>query len=82
MYRSTVGRPRKATQAQVDIILEWHRTKRTRAQLARELGLSESTVENVIRQRGNYKQPPPEERARSLKARHRRLATLSRHGLF
>jgi transposase len=80
MAFSTVGRPRKATQAQVEIILEWRRNRKTLAQLARELGLSQSTVENVLRQRGKYKQPPPEERVNALRRRAQTVRALRQEG--
>jgi transposase len=59
--KSTIGRPRALTQDQVDLILAWYDTVRqltTRRQLAKELGVAPSTVYNVIRRRGEFKQPP------------------------
>jgi hypothetical protein len=51
---STIGRPRKLTDAQVRIILDWHtryiawravgRTLKSQRILARELGVSQSTI--------------------------------------
>jgi predicted HTH transcriptional regulator len=81
--KSLIGRPRKLTQAQIDVILAWHeayvqwmalRPAKTRRQLARECGVSEATITYVIAQAHHYKQPPPEERARELEARRRDLA--------
>ena len=80
MYRSTVGRPRKATQAQVEIILKWQRERRTLAQLAADLGLATSTVKHVLRMGGQYKQPPPEERAAALAERTAHVYSLADKG--
>ena len=60
---STVGRPRKLTDAQVAEILEWHRSRKTLWQVAREYGVSPTTIQNVIDANGHYKQPSPECRA-------------------
>jgi IS30 family transposase len=66
---STLGRPRALTDAQVADILAWHRTRKTLAQVARECGVSEATVGNVIRRGGIYKQPSPELHAVAVEAR-------------
>ena len=57
---------RKLTDAQVDAILEWHRNRKTRAELARELGIAEHLVGSAIRRQGHYKSPSPEKRAQNL----------------
>jgi hypothetical protein len=67
MRRSSIGRPRKLTDADVRRVLRWHArylvwqsmraTIRTQAQLARELGVSPSAIRYVIRCGGRYKKP-------------------------
>jgi transposase len=52
---STKGRARVLTDAQVQQILEWQRTRKTLGQVARENGVSRGTVEAVIRTGGRYK---------------------------
>jgi len=71
--KSTMGRPRRLTDAQVAMILAWHeeilalkalRSRiKTQRQLARELGVSASTIAHVIACRGEFKQVAPENRA-------------------
>lgn len=71
---STIGRPRKLTDGQVRIILEWHarylawrvvgKTLRSQRTLARELGVSQATISYVVRRGGKYKQMCPTRRAR------------------
>ena len=57
---STVGKPRRVTDAHIARILDWHRTRVTTKQLARELGLSPSTLQTIIRTEGqHYKKAPP-----------------------
>jgi hypothetical protein len=83
--KSTVGRPRRVTDAQIRIILAWRaelvelkaarKAVRTTRQLARELQLSTATISDVIRRHGLFKQPSPEQREATL--RHRQ-ATLRR----
>ena len=46
--KSTKGRPRIVTDAQVIVILEWHATRKSLCQLAQELGLSVGLVQYVI----------------------------------
>lgn len=68
--RSTIGRPRRLTDAQVAIILAWHQEilvlkalrarVKTQRQLAQELGVAPSTVAHVIAFRGQFKQASPE----------------------
>jgi len=52
---STVGRPRPVTDEQIRRILEWQRNRKTFGQVAREHGVSTSTIRNVIRTGGRYK---------------------------
>jgi transposase len=71
---STIGRPRKLTDGQVRIILEWHarylawqavgRTLKSQRTLARELGVSQATISYVVRRGGKYKQVCPTRRGR------------------
>jgi transposase len=89
--RSTIGRPRALTQEQVDLILAWYdavRQLKTLRQLAKELGVAPSTVYNVIRRRGEFKQPPrasseanaPEQREGSKPASKQHPARAKRKG--
>jgi hypothetical protein len=57
---STLGRPRKITDAQVAEILAWYDQPRTIEQKAKAMGLNPATVGWVIQTRGAYKQPSPE----------------------
>jgi len=68
---STVGRPRKLSDEQVEEILRWHRARRTLAQMARDFGVSRSAIEQAIKRRGVYKLPSPEQR-QCNQQRHRR----------
>ncbi len=77
---STVGRPRQVTDAQVSAIMSWYRARKTRAQLAAELGLRPEVVNHVIERRGVYKQPSPELRSASTSERQQRLSRLRRNG--
>lgn len=79
MY-STVGRPRKVTDAQVKRILMWHASRRTLAQFSKEIGLSESVVQSVISRGGRYKQPSPDERVSNVKMRGRHLRRMHAEG--
>ena len=63
--KSTIGRPRKLTDQQVKVILAWHarflwwrtygKTRKSQRQLAREFGVSQSTISRVVRTGGIYK---------------------------
>jgi len=76
--KSTAGRPRRTTDAQVEFILKWHAeymawmAKRpqipTQRALARYLGISPTVVSWVIHQH-QYKQASPEERTSAQKRR-------------
>ena len=85
--KSTMGRPRALTDANVERILAWHDVYRawqaagatipTLRQLAAELGVAPSTVSRVIACQGRYKQPSPELRDLECAQRRRVLAQLS-----
>jgi len=80
LRKSTVGRPRLLTDAQVGTILAEHarflawralrQAFRSQRQLAREFGVSQSTISAAIRLRGQYKQASPESRAATLAVHH------------
>jgi hypothetical protein len=71
--KSTIGRPRALTDRQVKTILAWHtrflfwralrKTLKTQRELARELGVSQSTISRVVRLVGHYKQMSPDVRS-------------------
>jgi len=71
------GRQPKLTEEQVAAILEWHRQRKTRAQLARELGIKEAIVGTVIWRRGQFKSAPREDRARNLRERRTKVERLA-----
>ena len=76
------GRKPKLNAAQVAAILEWHRNRKTRVQLARELGVGEHVVGLAIRLGGHYKAPSPETRAQNLRERHELIRQLTDRGLI
>lgn len=83
MNYSTQGRPRRLTRAQIDEVLDWHRTRKTLKQLARDLGVSTTLLSILIRTGGaHYKQAPPEERTQARRARRERRRRLAAHGLL
>ncbi|MBV6417185.1 MAG: hypothetical protein CMLOHMNK_01824 [Steroidobacteraceae bacterium] len=53
---STIGRPRVLTDEQVAEILAWYRSRRTLTQVARQYGVSVSTIRDVVARAGSYKQ--------------------------
>jgi hypothetical protein len=60
---SHVGRPRRVTNAVIAEIVDWYQHHESCVQLARRLGVSTSTIRNVIRSGGtHYKTPSPEQR--------------------
>jgi IS30 family transposase len=75
---STIGRPRALTDAQVAEVMAWHRTRKTLAQVAREYGVCEETISNLIRRDGLYKQPSPELRAAAVEARRELIKSWGR----
>lgn len=81
--KSTTGRPRRATDKQIKFILERHAEYiawlamrpqiGSQLDLARHLGLSKTTVNRIIRESGQYKQPSPEEREAEKARRRQRM---------
>jgi hypothetical protein len=71
------GRRRKLTDEQVDAIVEWHRNRKTRAELAEELGIAAHLVGSAIWRCGRYKAPSPENRERNLRERRAKIARLN-----
>lgn len=90
--KSTIGRPRMLTDEQVAVILSWHEQVaawralgaglKSRRQLASELGVSLSTISQVIARRGQYKQPSPDVRNGELDGRRQRVAQLRTRGFL
>jgi len=78
--KSTIGRPRLVTDAQVRTILTWHTNRKTMAQLARELNLPVTTVARVIQCKGQFKQPSPEQRQAVVEHRRALRKRLSSEG--
>ena len=68
--KSTMGRPRRLSDADVARVLDWHEARqawwaagaslKSRRALAAELGVSPSTISQVIACQGCYKQLSPE----------------------
>lgn len=77
---STKGRPRLVTDAQVEAILEWHRTYKPLRVFAAEIGLKKSTIQHVIDRKGQYKQPSPEKRGVAVSERRREVERLREAG--
>lgn len=77
---STKGRPRVVTDAQVEAILEWHRTHKPMRVFALEIGLNKSTIWRVIEHKGQYKQPSPEKRDIVVSERRRKVERLREAG--
>jgi transposase len=71
--RVGTGRRRILSVAEMEPLLQWYRTRKTRRQLARELGLSDNTVCKVIKQGGQYKRGTAEQRDAHRDARRERL---------
>ena len=92
VMKSTVGRPRRVTDEDVARILAWDKEVRawrakgaglkSRRELARELGISPSTVTYIISRAGQYKLPSPEKRGEELEERHEHVAHLRTRGLL
>jgi predicted DNA binding protein len=71
--KSTIGRPRRLTDRQVQMILthysrylDWKALRqyvKSQRELAREFGVSQASISRVIRLRGEYKQLTPERRS-------------------
>ncbi|HEY6642879.1 hypothetical protein [Povalibacter sp.] len=77
---STLGRPRKLTDAQVEAIMQWHASRKTLAEFSAEIGLPPSLVQYVISRGGQYKQASPERRLEALQARRQQVAKVRRGG--
>ena len=87
---STMGRPRRLSDADVARILTWHKARcvwlaagtslQSRRALAAELGVSPSTISHVIACRGCYKQPSPERRNREPESHRQVVERLHRRG--
>jgi len=68
--KSTIGRHRMLTDAQVQIVLASHarylawkalrNTFKSQRELAREFGVSQGTISRAVRVKGEYKRPPRE----------------------
>jgi hypothetical protein len=66
---STIGRPRRLKDEQVECILAWHdqilalmtlrASLKTQRELAAELGVAPATIARVIACKGQYKKPSP-----------------------
>jgi len=85
--KSTVGRPRRTSDAQVEFILTWYAEYtawkarrpaiRSMGDLAHILGVSTGAISSVIRRRGVYKQPSPEHRAEELQHRRAHMRAIA-----
>jgi hypothetical protein len=64
--RSTLGRPRTVTDAQIQETLTWHANRQTIDQKARQMGLTRNVIAYIIHTGGSYKQPSPEHRTANL----------------
>ena len=73
---------RKLTDEQVAAILEWHRNRKTRAELAQELGVAKHLIGSAIWRRGHYKSPSPENRQKNLLARRALMKRLEARALL
>jgi hypothetical protein len=61
---STVGRPRRLSDADIEAILIWHATRRTARRVAEQYGISTSLLRQICQSGGHhYKSLPPELRA-------------------
>jgi hypothetical protein len=73
---------RKLTEKQIAAILEWHRNRRTRAELAAELGVAKHLIGSAIHRRGRYKAPSPEKRLQNLSERRAVMERLKERALL
>ena len=78
--KSTFGRPRIVTDAQVAAIMDWYTSRKSLRQVAAEVGISLKLAQDVIRRRGQYKGASPELRQTNLRARRSRMKALSAGG--
>ena len=79
---STNGRTRALTDTQVRRILQWQRDRKTRAELAAELGVAKHLIGSAIRRRGHYKAPSPENRLQNLRKRRAVMERLKERALL
>jgi hypothetical protein len=73
---------RKLTEKQIAAILEWHRNRKTRGELAEELGVAKHLIGSAIWRRGIYKCPSPENRQKNLRARRALMQRLKERALL
>ena len=73
---------RKLTEKQIAAILKWHRSRRTRAELAQELGVAKHLIGSASWRRGMYKCPSPENRQRNLRERRALMERLRERALL
>ena len=73
---------RKLTEKQIAVILEWYRNRKTRAELAAELGVAKHLIGSAIRRRGHYKAPSPESRLQNLRERRGMMERLKERALL
>ena len=73
---------RKLTENQVAAILAWNRNRKTRAELAAELGVAKHLIGSAIRRRGHYKAPSPENRLQNLRERRAMMERLKERALM
>lgn len=73
---------RKLTEKEIAAILEWHRNRKTRAELAEELGVAKHLIGSAIYRRGIYKCPSPENREKNLRERHALMKRLQERALL
>lgn len=82
MSYSTQGRPRALTQAQIDEVLDWARQRVSVRAKARALGISISTLRNILKSGGtHYKTAPPELRPQVRAARRQSRVALEARGV-
>jgi len=84
--KSTNGRPRRATDAQIEAVLAWHANYLawlaqrpeipTKEALAKHLNLHPSLVHRIILRKGEFKQVSPEDRVAEEARRRARLREL------
>ena len=67
---------RVLTEKQIAAILKWHRNRKTRAELAEELGVAKHMIGSAIWRRGIYKCPSPENRQKNLRERRAMMKRL------
>lgn len=63
-------------------VVEWHRNRKTRSELAEELGIAQDLIASAIRRRGIYKCPSPENREKNLRERRALMQRLKERALL